>query len=101
MRGDSMTPTLRPGDRVLVDYRRTPRAGDVVTARFPDGTLVVKRVQEHRSLGDEPGWFLLSDNPDASGAMDSRHRGPVREVDVLGVVRLRWWPRPGPIAPSI
>ncbi len=90
-----MLPTLRPDDRVLVDYRRTPSAGDVVVARFPDGTLVVKRAVEPRTVGDRPAWYLLSDHPEAAGATDSRHRGPIPAAEVLGVARLRWWPRPG------
>ena len=86
-----MRPTLAPGDRVLVDYRRRPAAGDVVVARFADGTLVVKRAHER----GERGWFLLSDNAGAPYAVDSRARGPVPEEKVLGVVRGRVWPRPG------
>jgi phage repressor protein C with HTH and peptisase S24 domain len=86
-----MEPTLSAGDRLLVDYRGRPAVGAVVVARFADGTLVVKRVAEDRG----GSWFLLSDDPDAPGAIDSRARGPVRDGDVLGVVRLRLWPRPG------
>lgn len=88
-----MTPTLYPGDRLLMRYGAPVRPGDVVMARFPDGTLVVKRATErvpHVSGG--PGWFLLSDNPDAEGVVDSRARGPVREDAVLAVVRRRVWP---------
>ena len=88
VRGDSMRPGLRAGDRLLVRYRRTPRAGDVVVARFADGTVAVKRAVERRG----PGWWLLSDNPDRG--VDSRHRGPVAGEDVLAVVVARVWPRP-------
>ncbi len=89
-----MMPALRPGDRVLVDYRRPARPADVVLARFPDGTLVVKRADSRRStVAGEPGWWLLSDNPDEG--VDSRHRGALADGAVLGVVRLRLWPRPG------
>ncbi len=93
VRGDSMRPGLRAGDRLLVRYAVRPRPGDVVVARFADGTLVVKRATEQRStaLGDT-GWWLLSDSPDAG--VDSRHRGPVRDVDVVAVARARLWPRP-------
>ncbi len=38
-----MLPTLRPGDRLLVSYRRRPGPGDLVVARFVDGTVAVKR----------------------------------------------------------
>ncbi|MBM7515523.1 nickel-type superoxide dismutase maturation protease [Nocardioides nitrophenolicus] len=88
VRGDSMRPTLRPGERLLVSYGARVRPGRIVVARFADGTLAVKRVAERRGSG----WWLLSDNPDAG--VDSRHRGAVPDADVAGVVRGRVWPRP-------
>jgi len=92
-----MTPALRPGDRLLVGYRRRPRPGDVALVRFPDETLAVKRVDGPRETASgAPGWWLLSDNPD--DGVDSRHRGAFADVAVLGVVLLRVWPRPGRIA---
>lgn len=88
-----MTPTLDPGDRLLVSYRRPVRPGSVVVARFADGTLAVKRAAERRTTAaGAPGWWLLSDNPERG--VDSRHRGPVPEPDVLAVVVGRVWPRP-------
>lgn len=88
-----MEPTLQAGDLLLADYRRTPRAGDLVVARFPDGAVVVKRASERRTTRTgEDGWWLLSDNP-AEG-VDSRHRGVISATDLLAVVRLRLWPRP-------
>ncbi len=83
-----MRPGLHPGDRLLVSYRRRPQPGDLVVARFADGTRVVKRAAERRTSG----WWLLSDDP--AVGVDSRHRGPVPEPDVLAVARLRVWPRP-------
>ncbi|GEP34534.1 hypothetical protein NSZ01_23020 [Nocardioides szechwanensis] len=88
VRGESMEPALSAGDRLLVSYRRRPAPGDVVVARFPDGTLTVKRAAERRTTG----WWLLSDN--ARAGVDSRHRGPVADADVLAVVLARAWPRP-------
>lgn len=88
-----MTPTLADGDRLLVSYAAAPAAGDVVLARFADGTVAVKRAVEPRTARDGvPAWWLLSDNPDEG--VDSRHRGPVPSESVLGVVRLRLWPSP-------
>ncbi len=88
-----MTPALYPGDRILIRYRRRPRAGDVVMARFPDGTLAVKRVESARqTVSGASGWWLVSANPDEG--VDSRHRGPVADEAVLGVVLLRVWPWP-------
>ncbi len=89
-----MTPTLRPGDRLLVRYGAAVTEGDVVLARMVDGTLAVKRAAYAATTGSgEPGWFLLSDNPEEG--VDSRHRGALERPAVLGVVRLRVWPRPG------
>jgi type IV secretory pathway protease TraF len=86
-----MRPRLRPGDRLLVDYRRPPREGDLVVARLADGTVAVKRATERRTTSSgEPGWWLLSDDLDAG--IDSRHRGVVPEVEVLAVARWRVWP---------
>lgn len=91
--GDSMRPALEPGDRLLVRYAAPVRPGTLVLARFADGTLAVKRATEPRSSRTgTPGWWLLSDNPDAG--VDSRHRGVVEDSDVLAVVRARVWPRP-------
>jgi hypothetical protein len=88
-----MLPVLRAGDRLLVDHHATVRPGNLVVARFPDGTLVVKRAVERRTTrAGAPAWWLLSDNPAAG--VDSRHRGPFADEDVLAVVRARVSPRP-------
>ncbi|MFC5178386.1 S24/S26 family peptidase [Nocardioides taihuensis] len=93
VRGDSMRPLLAPGDRLLVRYGARVRAGDVVVARFADGTVAVKRATERRTTRDgRPAWWLLSDDPEVG--VDSRHRGPVADADVLAVVLARVWPRP-------
>ncbi|HEY0951713.1 S24 family peptidase [Nocardioides sp.] len=100
VRGRSMLPLLRPGDRLLVAYRRPVRPGAVVVARFSDGTVAVKRATQRRTTrADDPGWWLLSDNP-AEG-VDSRHRGVVAETDVLAVAIARIWPRPRRLRPAV
>nr|WP_279536409.1 S24/S26 family peptidase [Nocardioides ochotonae] len=94
VRGASMAPVLAPGDRLLVDHRGRPAPGRVVVARFADGTVAVKRAVERRETrSGAAGWWLLSDN--LAEGVDSRHRGPVAEDDVIAVVRVRLWPRPG------
>ncbi|SDK63089.1 Peptidase S24-like [Nocardioides sp. YR527] len=93
--GVSMEPTLRAGDRLWVSYGRTPVPGCVVVGRLADGAVVVKRAVERRTtVSGRSGWWLLSDNPAAPGVIDSRHRGPVADADVIGVVVARLWPRP-------
>ncbi|QYJ05665.1 S24/S26 family peptidase [Nocardioides panacisoli] len=91
--GASMLPTLRGGDRLLVRHGGNARPGRVVVARLPDGTVAVKRaVEERTTASGAAGWWLLSDNPDAG--VDSRHRGPVADGDVLAVALARVWPAP-------
>ncbi len=88
-----MVPVLAPGDWLLVSYRRPVRPGDVVVARLADGTVAVKRAVERRTTSSgAPGWWLLSEDPDAG--VDSRHRGPVADADVIAVTLARIWPRP-------
>jgi type IV secretory pathway protease TraF len=88
-----MRPTLEPGDRLLVRYAAPVSSGRLVLARFPDGTLAVKRAVEQRpTRTGDPGWWLLSDNPDAG--VDSRHRGVIAAADVVAVVVARIWPHP-------
>jgi SOS-response transcriptional repressor LexA len=86
-----MLPTLREHDLLLVRYKIAVRLGDVVLATFSDGTLVVKRATEKRTLRTGGlGWWLTSDNPHEG--VDSRHRGPVAEHDIQAVVVFRVWP---------
>lgn len=90
---ESMRPSLAPGDRLLVRYAAPVTAGRLVLARFPDGTLAVKRAAEaRRTRSGGPGWWLLSDNP--GEGVDSRHRGVIAQADVVAVVVARLWPRP-------
>ena len=86
-----MEPRLREGDRLLVRYGARVRPGVRVLVRFPDGTLAVKRATEARTTrtGD-PGWWVLSDNPEEG--VDSRHRGVLPADAVRAVVLLRVWP---------
>jgi phage repressor protein C with HTH and peptisase S24 domain len=83
VRGVSMLPTLREGDRVLVRHGARIRPGDVVLARFADlpDRLVLKRA-ERRVAG---GWWVGSDNAAVGG--DSGTHGPA-EVLARVVARL-------------
>jgi nickel-type superoxide dismutase maturation protease len=93
VRGGSMYPALRPGERVLFDrlaYRvGIPRSGDVVLARHPErpGTLFIKRVAGQPA---DDGVRLLGDNPEAS--TDSRELGPFRRRDIEARGWLVYWP---------
>ena len=97
VRGRSMTPTLRDGDRLLVRYGATPHPGDIAIVRFADGVVAVKRL-DHRS---RDGWWVLRDN--AFEGRDSWSGGAIAEDGVLAVALVRLWPRPGrlPDAPLV
>jgi hypothetical protein len=83
VRGDSMTPTLLPGDWLLIAHGAPIAAGCVVVGAFraePD-RLVVKRV----ARAEGSAWWLVSDNPRAGS--DSRQLGA---ADVVGRVGWAW-----------
>jgi nickel-type superoxide dismutase maturation protease len=87
--GDSMLPSLRPGDCLLVSARARIQVGDVVVAKRPEvpGLLLVKRVVRR----EDAGWWLLSDNA-AAGLDDSRAFGVLPDACVVGKVLLRYYP---------
>ena len=86
--GDSMRPTLRPGDRLVVVAGRRARVGDLVTLPDPRSPTreVVKRVTH---VGDGT-VEVRGDNPDAS--TDSRVFGPVPGSSIGGRVVYRYLP---------
>ena len=88
----SMVPTLRHGDWLLALRTRRVRPGQIVLAEHPSrpGFLLVKRAARRC----DGGWWLESDFPDGPGVTDSRHFGPVPAGAVVGLVLLRYWPRP-------
>ncbi|SEF82843.1 nickel-type superoxide dismutase maturation protease [Thermomonospora echinospora] len=89
--GESMSPTLREGDLLLVRRGGRPvAAGDVVVARHPTEAerLIVKRAV-HRA---DDGWWLESDNQRAAGRQDSWDFGAVPDGLVVGRVVARYWP---------
>ncbi len=76
--GDSMFPTIREGDAVLIDEsRRSPQSGRVYALRTTEG-LLVKRLRRRRGR-----WWADSDN-------DEYPARPIHENDeALGLVV--WW----------
>jgi len=93
--GESMTPSLRPGDCLLVRAGARIRVGDVLLFRRPaiglsahePRLLLVKRAVRRMPTG----WWVLSDNAEL-GLDDSRAFGAVSEADVVGRVVLRYYP---------
>jgi hypothetical protein len=86
VRGRSMLPTLRDGDRLLVRHGAAPRVGALAVVRLPQRPVAVKRVTR-REAG---GWWVERDNP-AEG-VDSWLVGAIPDRDVLAVVVCRLWP---------
>jgi hypothetical protein len=86
---DSMRPALRPGDGLLAVRGGTPRRGQLRV--FPDPTLpsrwLVKRVGDVRGTGRSRQFEARSDNPQASGVVDSRQFG---WVPAAGSYRVVW-----------
>lgn len=76
VRGDSMEPTLREGDEILVDTGANPWRDGVHVVRV-DGTLLVKRLQ----LPQAGRITLLSDNPGYPPI-----ELPAQEVEIIGRV---------------
>ena len=109
--GPSMEPTLREGDRVLVDLltlrRRSPQPGDIVVVSGPGDEDLVKRVAGEPYPGSdpypvplvaaesplEPTFVVLGDNPAAS--RDSRVFGRLPRHRFRGRVVWRYWPLSG------
>jgi nickel-type superoxide dismutase maturation protease len=91
---ESMTPTLVPGDRLLVDRRayrtRLPAAGEVVVFADPEmpGRWLVKRV-----AAVDAATGTIDVRGDATDrARDSRRFGPVSVRAVLGQAYRVYYP---------
>lgn len=90
-----MYPTLRDGERVVVDTtacrKAPPAVGDVVLARHPfmRDTWMIKRIV---GVADDGRYVLQGDNPVESS--DSRSFGPVPLRNILGraVHKVDGWP---------
>jgi nickel-type superoxide dismutase maturation protease len=83
--GDSMQPTLKHGEEILVKPTENFQIGDIVVANHPfkQSVIIIKRISEI----NEKGLFLLGDNPIES--TDSRSFGEVLKKNVLGKVVCR------------
>jgi nickel-type superoxide dismutase maturation protease len=89
--GQSMEPTFRDGDWLLVRrLRRLPRAGEVVVATDPrePERLLVKRV---RSVAPA-GVTIEGDHADPAESTDSRQFGPIPGSSIVGRPVLRYAP---------
>lgn len=88
VRGQSMLPTLRPGDLLAVSRPRRPLpVGSVVVVRLPGGAEAVKRLA---SILPDGSIEVTGDNPPRS--TDSRTLGAVSIDDVIGIAQFVYWP---------
>ncbi len=85
--GNSMHPTLKNGEFVLVDPTAEIEVGDIVIAKHPveQTTEVVKRVERINERGH---YFLVGDN--SADSNDSRHFGAVTKEYIKGRVVARF-----------
>lgn len=85
--GDSMLPTFRSGDWLLVAWADTFRIGDVIVIEREErpGVFLIKRVERN----DDGKYWVEGDNKSIS--TDSREWGAVAEIEIVGrvVTRLR------------
>jgi nickel-type superoxide dismutase maturation protease len=84
--GDSMLPTLKDGDAVLINSSEAVAAGDIILARHPfkKSVRILKRLKEFDEKGD---LFVTGDN--ASESSDSRVFGAIPSKDLIGKVTCR------------
>ena len=100
VRDTSMSPTLRPGDRVVaLQWRWQPRVGDVVVFRDKVGDIVVFREPDahltfavKRIVRIETDEQLSVRGDNANVSRDSREFGPVPRNLIVGKVIYRYLP---------
>jgi nickel-type superoxide dismutase maturation protease len=81
--GQSMSPSLKPGQLIIGLYLGKPKVGELIIFRHK-GLEKIKRIDkiEHES------FFVIGDNPQQS--TDSRQFGPINSSQVLARIV---WPR--------
>jgi hypothetical protein len=79
--GDSMQPTIAPGERLVIDTaHRIPSPDGLYVIRDPFGAMIIKRLQA-LGHGDPPRILIISDNPNHKVA----ERG-LDEIEIVGKV---------------
>ncbi|MEP7039414.1 MAG: nickel-type superoxide dismutase maturation protease [Acidobacteriota bacterium] len=84
--GNSMLPTLKDGDAVLINKKAGFETGDVVLANHPfkQSVKILKRIGE---ISADDKFSLTGDNADESS--DSRSFGAIPKSEILGKVTCR------------
>lgn len=78
VRGDSMEPTLRPGDRIMLNLSDTQISQPGIFVLLDGDGLVVKRVEK---IPGKNFIVLISDNP-----LHTRYEVPIDQIQVVGRV---------------
>jgi nickel-type superoxide dismutase maturation protease len=83
--GDSLSPTIREGDFVLVSkipfLLNSPRAGDVIVFNHPIYGTLIKRIDQ--ALQGGASFFVLGSD---EFSVDSRQFGPIGKDTLIGKV---------------
>jgi len=83
--GDSLSPEYREGDYVVVAtipfFLNRIQVGDVVVFRQPTYGILIKKVAQVGTAGDQ--FFVVGAHPDS---VDSRQFGPVARQALIGRV---------------
>lgn len=97
VRGQSMEPTYRDGDRLLVLYGARPKVGVAHVVQLPDGPdgarpLAIKRVtrQDGFDAHRKPTWWVERDNPRVG--VDSWLVGALPSSNMRARVLMTWPP---------
>lgn len=90
----SMTPTLLPGDIILIDTwltkTQSAKIGDILVFKQNDKSVVmVKRVRDIRQTGSDQEYFMTGDNQQRS--TDSRSFGWITQDKLIGKVKFVWF----------
>jgi nickel-type superoxide dismutase maturation protease len=81
--GDSMLPTFKNGDEVLVSMTKSFSVGDVAYARHPfkSSVKIIKRIDK---IEDDGSVFLVGDN--LADSSDSRTFGAIPKENIIGKI---------------
>ena len=83
VKGSSMEPVLKQGDRVLTFNFSAPKKGDLVVAR-KNSMEIIKRVKKV----SVNSFFVIGDN--LGHSTDSRHFGLIKRNEIVGKVLMKY-----------
>ena len=86
--GNSMLPTLKDGDVILINQSEKVSEGDIILANHPykESVKILKRVEKFTENGD---LYLVGDNKELLESSDSRAFGAVPLKYLIGKATCR------------